>query len=218
MKRCEDCKFFEGFDNEDGSILCSYDGGVDSCPFSNVSKVQKNGIELKIDTGFMDDYIKHTIQNTISYEAKSIAEKHIQSFISEEIKGIVVNEIKEQAARLVADEIESFWREDIVVGGGFFDGPARTISRRQLLMETVQKQLKEKCDAKGVVETAKAIATKAIDSFELDVKYKINNGIKRYFDEVTKQTLTENVVSMLMCNDTYRKLNESMSSFLPDKR
>ena len=218
MKYCEDCEFFDGFDNEDGSILCSYDGGVDSCPFSDVSKVRKNGIELKIDTGFMDDYIKHTIQNTISNEAKTIAETHIRSFISEEIKEIVVNEIKEQAAKLVADEIASFWGEDIVVGGGFFDGPARTISRRDLLTETVQKELKEKCNVKGIAETAKAIVTKEIDSFERDLKYQINSGIKGYFDEVTKQTRTDNVVAMLMCNDTYRKLNESMSSFLPDKR
>ena len=58
-------------------------------------------------------------------------------------------------------------------------------------------------------------AESAINTYDRKLRDEINAGIKQYFNAATREVLTENVVSMLMCNDTYKKLSDSMQTFLP---
>ena len=68
---------------------------------------------------------------------------------------------------------------------------------------------------KGALNYAEKEVKRGIDDFERKLKDEINAGIKTYFNTATRQILTDNVVSMLMCNDTYKKLSDSMQTFLP---
>ena len=84
------------------------------------------------------------------------------------------------------------------------------------MSELVEKALGKQLDA-NMRETAQREVKSAIDKFSRQLKDEINAGVKQYFDAATRQVLTENVVSMLMSNDTYRRLSESMTTFLPGK-
>ena len=106
---------------------------------------------------------------------------------------------------------------DITIGGGWFE-PNRTLPRIDYMSELVQNELGKRFDSASMQESAQREARAAIDKFSKQLKDEINAGVKQYFDAATRQVLTENVVSMLMANDTYRKLSNSMQSFLPEAK
>jgi len=49
-----------------------------------------------------------------------------------------------------------------------------------------------------------------------EMKDEINAGINAYFNNATREVLTDNVVSMLMNNETYQRMAQSMKHFLPE--
>ena len=220
MKDCKECDFFEGYDYSDGTPRCSYSendcNGYEYCPYNDSTTVRKDGIKIEIDAGFMHDYILHTLKNTIEGTACNIARQEVKTLVTDDIKKKVIAEIDSQTQSIVEKEIESFMAKDITVGGGWSE-PERTLTRQQYLAETIEKELAKKFKADAIKTYAEQEVKTAIYAFERKLKDQINASIKTCFTEATRQTLTDNVVSMLMCNDTFKKLSESMQNFLPDK-
>lgn len=220
MKDCRECEFFEGYDYSDGTPCCSYSengcNGYEYCPYNYDTTVRKNGIKIEIDAGFMHDYILHTLKNTIEGTACNIARQEVKTLVTDDIKEKVIAEIDNQTKSIVEKEIESFMAKDITIGGGWCE-PERTLTRQQYLSETIEKELEKKFKNDALKSYAEREAKLAIDAFEIKLKAEINESIKTCFNAATRQTLTDNVVAMLMCNDTYKRLSESMQNFLPDK-
>lgn len=216
MKSCEDCKYFDGYDYLDGIPCCNYEGGYENCPYNNDgAPIKNNGVKIEIDTGFMHDYIYHTLKNTTEREIRAIAQEEIKSIITEELKDEILNEMRTQIKDVVSNSISDFMEKEITIGGGW-NKPERKVTREEYLSETIEDELKDrfKSDAlrKYVISD---IARGIIDDYDRKLRNEVNKGIKTYFDEATRQTLTENIVSMLMTNDTYQKLSNSMKTFLP---
>ena len=219
-KRCEDCEYFNGYDYGDGTLCCDYenssgDTGYEACPFNDVSSLRKNGIKIEIDSGFMDDYIKHTIKNSVESEAYKIATSEVKSIINSEVKENirkkVVEKLDEKLDRVIDDALDDFLNGEIH-SGGLYGGSL--ISRKQYIASVIEDKLK-KIDCYSIKETAESAARDQINNFTRRLKDEINSSIKTYFDDVTRSTLTDNIVSMLMCNDTYKKLADSMGRLLP---
>lgn len=219
MKDCKDCDFFEGYDYSDGTPRCSYSeeggNGYEYCPYNDCSQVKKKGVNIEIDAGFMHDYILHTLKNTIENTACSIARQEIKTIVNDDIKRKVSEEVENQIEAVVEEEIQNFMSKDITIGGGWCE-PERTITRQQYLAETIEKELNKKFKSDALKSYAENEAIKAINGFERKLKDEINGKIKTCFNEATRQTLTDNVVQMLMCNDTYKRLADSMNNFLPE--
>lgn len=217
MKECKDCEFFNGYDYDDGTPLCEYDGGYENCPYNDESKTINNGMKIEIDTGFMSDYIKHTLKNTIESKTISIAKEEIQKFITDDLKKQVKEEIEKQLEEAVSKEIAEFMSKDITIGGGWSE-PERTLTREQYLAETIEKELSSKFKSNALKDYAQREAENAINKYDKALRDDINKGVKTYFDSATREILTQNVVSMLMSNDTYQKLSNSMNTFLPERK
>ncbi len=218
MKECKQCEFFEGYDYSDGTPHCSYEEngkcGYECCPFNDYTDVKKQGMKIEIDAGFMHDYILHTIRNTIQNEAYSVASTEIKTIITKELKDSILSEMNEQIKAIVSEEIKAFFEKTITIGGGWRE-PERVVTRQKYLSETIEKELGVRFKEDSVKIYAENAARKAIDDFTRKLKDEINASVKTYFNQATRQILTENVVSMLMCNDTYQKLSNSMQKFLP---
>ena len=214
MRECRDCEFFNGWDYSDGTPRCDCDGGYESCPYCNYANAKNNGMKIEIDAGFMHDYILHTMKNTIENEACRIATAEIKNLVTNDIKQCVLAEMNKQIQGVIENEIAVFMNNEITVGGGWRE-PERKLTRTQYLAETIEKALEDKFKSDAIKSYAEREAKTAIDGFERKLRDQINAGIKTYFNEATRQVLTENVVSMLMCNDTYKKLSDSMQTFLP---
>lgn len=221
MKDCKECEFFEGYDYSDGTPKCTYTenggNGYEYCPYNDQTNVKKNGIEIKIDAGFMHDYIRHTMENTISAEAYSVARQEIKSLVDEDIKRDIKNEMSKQISSVVTDAITAFMDTEITIGGGWRE-PERKLTRTQYLSEVIEKELENRFKTDALREYAEREIKNAIASYDRKLRDEINAGIKTYFDAATRQILSENVVTMLMCSDTYKKLSDSMQTFLPTKK
>lgn len=216
MRECKECEFFSGYDLSDGTPICECDGGYEACPYCDYAGTKNNGMKIEIDAGFMHDYILHTMKNTIECEACKVATAEIKSLVTQEIKDMVLSEMKTQIKSVIDEEISSFMSKEITIGGGWRE-PERLLTRTQYLSETIEKELAEKFRHDALKSYAEKEVKSAIDIHERKLKDQINAGIKTYFNEATRQVLTENVVSMLMCNETYKKLSDSMQNFLPSR-
>ena len=210
MKDCKECEFFEGYDYSDGTP-----NGYEYCPYNDCSQVKNKGVKIEIDAGFMHDYILHTLKNTIEGTACSIARQEIKTIVNDDIRKKVSAEIESQIKSVVEEEIQTFMSKDITIGGGWYE-PERTITRQQYLAETIENVLTHKFKSDAMKSYAEKEVEGAIRTFERKLKDEINASIKTCFNEATRQTLTDNVVQMLMCNDTYKRLSDSMESFLPE--
>ena len=216
MKDCKNCDYFEGYDYSDGMPHCDYDGGYEKCPYNDYANIKNNGIKIEIDTEFMSDYIRHTLKNTIENETFKIAKQEVQTLITEDLKERVNDEIKRQTSDMVTKELEIFMSKEITIGGGWSE-PKRTLTRNEYLAESVEKELNKHFKSNEIIKRAENAAKQAINNFNIKLRDNINKNIQTYFNEATKQILTENVVTMLMSNDTYKRLSESMQTFLPEK-
>ena len=214
MKECKECEHFNGWDYSDGTPDCDYDGGYEACPYCDYANTKNKGMKIEIDAGFMHDYILHTMKNTIENEARQVATAEIKALVTDDIKQCVLAEMNKQIQSVIEKEIAEFMSKEITVGGGWSE-PRRELTRTQYLSEAIEKALKDKFKSDALKSYAEKEVKTAIDAHERKLRDQINAGIKTYFNEATRQVLTENVVSMLMCNDTYKKLSDSMQTFLP---
>jgi hypothetical protein len=221
-KDCTDCKYCDGFSYDDGTPICTYEDpaggeGYEYCPFNDGAPTKNNGVKIEIDSGFMSDYIRHTMLNTIHGCAYQIASKEIKSLVDEDMKKSIHNEMSTQVATVVSGAIDEFMDKEITVGGGWRE-PERKLTRTEYLSELIEKELESRFKSDSLKSYAEREVKSAIDKYERKLRDEINAGIKTYFDEATRRILTENVVSMLMCNDTYQKLSNSMQKFLPESK
>ena len=216
MKDCKDCEFFEGYDYSDGTPYCDCEGGYEMCPYNDTAQVKNNGIKIEIDAGFMHDYILHTLKNTISGNAISIASVEIKKLITDDVKKRVLGEIDNQIKTVVSDAISDFMSKEITIGGGW-SAPERKLTRSEYLSESIEKELGNRFKADAIKSYAEREVKSAIDKYDRKLRDEINAGIKTHFDAATREVLAENVVSMLMCNDTYKRLSKSMQTFLPSE-
>lgn len=219
-RNCEECENFGGWDFSDGTPFCGIEGGFMACPHNDdmneaSNDAQKQPFDLRLDTNLLTDYIRETIQNTIKREAHNIAVQEIKNIVTEAYKD-KIRELTQIAIEKTVDaQVAEFMSGDITLGGGW-SGPSRTISRSEYLTELIEEHLKERFEKGGIKKDAESIAKQAIDNFSKQTRNEINAGVKQYFDAATRQILTENVVSMLMSNDTYKRLSDSMGCLLSD--
>lgn len=211
MKECEDCRYAR-LDDEIG-YECSLDDGT-MCPYNDEAEVKKNGINIVINAERMEQYIRDTLQNTIETTAKEVAEKEIRSLITEQIKEATIKATEEAVTRIINQEIDGFMDGEITISSGWME-PSRTISRREYMQETISKTLEAKMKDNPIGRKCEEEVSRAFRNFADKLKADINRGIKDSFTEVMRQTLADSVVNMLMANDTYAKLSNSMQKLIP---
>lgn len=216
MKECKNCEYFDGYDYTDGTPYCNCEGGYEACPFNDYRELKNNGIKIELDSGFMSEYIRHTLINTIENKAVKIATEEVKELITDELQNKIKEEIEKQVEKTVSEAISEFMKNEITIGGGWSE-PERKLTRDQYLAETIEKELQSKFKTDAIKSYAKKTTENAIDKYDKELRDEINQGVKSYFDTATKEVLTQNVVSMLMDNDTYRRLSNSMNYFLPNK-
>lgn len=218
-RECENCPHFGGFD-EVGSINCDFVTRFGACPYNAECSVKEErqsntAMKIEVDTEFLNLYIIETLQNTVKSVTEQTVEREIGKVVTETYKAEIQSLTQSAIARIVDVQVTEFMAGNITIGGGWCE-KERTLTRTDYMSELVEKALGKQLDA-NMRETAQREVKSAIDKFSRQLKDEINAGVKQYFDAATRQVLTENVVSMLMSNDTYRRLSESMTTFLPGK-
>lgn len=221
MKNCDNCEYCDGYNRLDGTPDCSYEGGYEHCPFNDCEKVKKTRdatgqFQIIIDGNAMAEYIKHTVSNTVETEAAGMAKAEIEKIISEKYEDIIGHYTEAEVKKQVGTQVSAFMAGEITVGGGWGE-PTRTLSRENYLNEMVSKQMEKGFEKSSLEREIKQIAEDAISKFSRSLRDGVNRSVKECFDEITRKTLTDNVVNMLMASDTYKTLADHMGNLLPAK-
>lgn len=210
MKDCENCKYCDGFDYDDGTPDCTCKNG---CPYNDEGEIKEDKFKITLDIPNITDYIKHTVKNTVDNAVRDMIEDCVKKMVKEKIEDTAEAYVEESLKKVVDDEIKAYMQKDITVGGGWSE-PERKMSRNDYLSECTAKVVESQLSAKKISETVIDYCKGTIDRFARDVKDDVNYKIKNTFDNATKQALSENVVTMLMSGETYQKLSDSMGRIL----
>jgi len=137
----------------------------------------------------------------------------VKSMVKDKIEDIAEAYVKESLKKVVDDEIKAYMQKEITIGGGWCE-PERKLSRNEYLAECTAKVIDEKLNPEKVADIVRNYCQRTIDDNVASIKVAVNTGIKTQFDETTRKALSDNVVSMLMAGDTYKRLSDSMERIL----
>ena len=208
---CIDCEHWEGRDQETGEPICGYGDGVDDCPYNGEADATQEGskIIVTIDKDDLNTRILRSFENSVNSYVRDAVKEVVRSEYDKQIRTITENEIKTRISALV----DAFLAEPIQIGGGWRE-EARTLTRNEYLSETIQKNLESNFDkeklSKNISDSIKSYA----DRFASSTKDDINRKVKDIFDSAMKQNLTESIVTLLMDNETYKRLSGSMQNLI----
>lgn len=213
MKDCKDCKYFNGYDYDDGTPECDYEGGYEACPYCCEGDVEKDKCKITLDIPDITTFIKHTVANTVHKAVYDMIDICVKSMVKDKIEDIAEAYVKESLKKVVDDEIKAYMQKEITIGGGWRE-PDRKLNRNEYLAECTAKVIDEKLNPEKVADIVRNYCQRTIDDNVERIKVAVNTGIKTQFDETTRKALSDNVVSMLMAGDTYKRLSDSMERIL----
>lgn len=179
----------------------------------NIKKEEKENIlELNCDL----EVLKNQIVNEIKYKVKDLVINEIETEVKKEIitdnfKNILENNIKE----LVTQEDIKIFDEGITVTDSW-GNVKETKTFRDLVKEQAKKELEGTgyWNSKNYKDKFKENTERTIrDEIEKQMKEISNNvksDIENVFNDVTKRQLSESMFNLLMQNETYQKLNNSI--------
>lgn len=213
MKDCKDCKYFNGYDYNDGTPECDCEGGYEACPYCCEGDVEEDKCKITLDMPDITTFIKHTVANTVEKAVYDMIDNCVKSMVKDKIEEIAEAYVNESLKTVVDDEIKAYMQKEITIGGGWRE-PERKLSRNEYLAECTAKVIDEKLNPEKVADIVRNYCQRTIDDNVASIKVAVNTGIKTQFDETTRKALSDNVVSMLMAGDTYKRLSDSMERIL----
>lgn len=172
----------------------------------------KNILELKCDL----EFLKNQIVSEIKYKVKDMVivdiKKEVkEEFIDEEFKKI----LKESIQELIKQETLKIFDEGITITNSWGE-EKETKTFRQLVKEQTKDVLEGRGDYsrssykdKFREELKKTIKNEIENNMEKTTK-ETKEQIQEVFNEATQKQLSSTMFDLLMQNDTYQKLNNSM--------
>lgn len=158
----------------------------------------------------------------------------LKSEIMREIKGTVLediqSDIKDSVAKITEELVREIYEKEVIkIGGGWGVDP-KEYTVKQFMMEQIKGSFQDgevkikRKDRYGDWRTDKVSFTdwvtsecvtgevqKHVDGQMKAVRDEINRKVKEIFDESTRSMLSENVMGILLANDTYRKIENSIA-------
>lgn len=213
MKDCKDCEYFNGYDYDDSTPRCGYNGGYEDCPYCCEGDVEEDKCKITLDMPDIMTFIKHTVENTVNKAVYKMIDNCIKSTVKDEIEDKAKAYVDESLKKVIDDEIKAYMQKEVTVGDGWRES-ARTLSRNDYLTECTAKVIESELSPKKISSTVNEYCKDTIERCVRNLKDDVNRGVKNMFDETTRKALSENVVTMLMAGDTYKRLSDSMGRLL----
>lgn len=192
------------------------------------TRVENQGEVLKVEFDTVN--FAQGIVNAVASELKN----QLKSEIMREIKGAVLediqSDIKDSVSKITEELVREVYEKEVIkIGGGWGVDP-KEYTVKQFIMEQIKDSFRDgevkikRKDRYGDWRTEKVSFTdwvtsecvtgeiqKHVDGQMKAVRDEINRKVKEIFDESTRSMLSENVMSILLANDTYRKIENSIA-------
>ncbi|WP_024348006.1 hypothetical protein [Lacrimispora indolis] len=192
------------------------------------TKVENQGEVLKVefDTINFAQGIINTVVSNLKEQLKSEVMREIKGIILEDIQ----SDIKGSVVKITEELVREIYENEVIrIGGGWNEEP-KEYTIKQFIMEQIKDSFRDgevkikRKDRYGDWRTDKVSFTdwvtsecvtgevqKHVDEQMKSVRDEINRKVKKIFDESTRSMLSENVMSILLANDTYRKIENSIA-------
>lgn len=181
---------------------------------------------------FKNLQINFDVENFAKVIATAV-KKTLKKEIIAELKKSVLEDLKDDIQKNIAtmsEEIvrEVYENEKVVLGG--WGEEKQEVSVKQYLLNRIRESFKDgkfitkKKDRRGDVETTEvsieeyindkinfSAIQKDIDKEVDSMRKDINSRIKDMFDSSTRQMLSDNVLQVLMANETYQKIQSNIA-------
>jgi len=192
------------------------------------TKVENQGEVLKVEFNTMN-FAQGIIRAVIS-ELKD----QLKSEIMREIRGSVIediqSDIKDNVSKITEELVREIYEKEVIKIGGGWGAEPKEYTIKQFMMEQIKDSFQDgevkikRKDRYGDWRTDKVSFTdwvtsecvtgevqKHVDTQMKAVRDEINRKVKAIFDESTRSMLSENVMGILLANDTYRKIENSIA-------
>ena len=205
---CKKCPLYDGCDDF-GQVICEVDG---DCIYDK-GDIDPKELNIQFDATPMIKYAIKCISSEILADTKKTADYLLEKMITPEFKNMVLEETRKSLSAYIDKEIADFMGKKIKIGN-VWDTDAREMTRSEYIAEQMEKRFAESLDAKGLKKIVEDCATTRINRFTSSIKDDINRAINTRFTESMKENLSESIIKLLLTNDTYQKLQASMSNIV----
>lgn len=192
------------------------------------TKVENQGEVLKVEFNTVNfaQGIINAVVSDLKGQLKAEILREMKAGVFEDIQGDIKNSVSKITEELVREIYEN---EIIKIGGGWGTDP-KEYTIKQFIMEQIKNSFQDgevkikRKDRYGDWKTEKVSFTdwvtsecvtgevqKHVDGQMKAVRDEINRKVKEIFDESTRSMLSENVMGILLANDTYRKIENSIA-------
>ena len=190
-------------------------------------------IDMENLDNIVEQVLKENVEEVINDKIYDSVKQFVTSYFDREIKDIVQEKANEAMTSYVEEYIKN---STITVGGGLYskeEAKVYTIEeyiKKELADRLTEGNLKiltndryDKCKTVTFEEfiknsfDAESLVKKELESFMDKIRKDINNKVNDTFNDTTKTMLSETVFNVLMKNDTFSKLNDSVKC-IADKR
>jgi len=182
---------------------------------------------IKFDTKNFASGIIQAVANSLRETLRDEIMNEIKKDILGDMKATISDNVNDITRELL---VEIYEGEKIKIGGGWGEEP-KEYTIKQYIMESIKNSFSDGEvqvrveDRYGAYKTKKVPFTewvtsecvspeieKHIDKQMKKVKDEINSKVKSIFDDSTRKMLSENVLNILMANDTYKKIESNIAN------
>lgn len=192
------------------------------------TKVENQGEVLKVEFNTVN--FAQGIINAVVNDLRKLLKAEIMKELKETIIKDIQSDIKGSVVTITEELVREIYENEVIkIGGGWGEDP-KEYTIKQFIMEQIKDSFQDgevkikRKDRYGDLRTEKVSFTdwvtnecvtnevqKHVDVQMKEVRDEINRKVKKIFDESTRSMLSENVMSILLANDTYRKLENSIA-------
>lgn len=205
---CKKCPLYDGYD-DCGNIICDADG---DCIYDK-SDINPEELNVQFDASPMLKYAIKCISTEVLASTRKTADYLLGKMITPEFKDMVLEETRKSLSAYIDKEIAEFMGKKIQIGN-VWDTDVREMTRSEYIAEQMEKRFAESLDAKGLKKIVDDCATTKINRFASSIKDDVNRTMNTMFTDAVKKNLSESIVQLLLNNDTYMKLQASMSNIV----
>lgn len=194
-------------------------------------------MKVAIDLENLESLVSTVINGNIESVIKEQIDLSIKEEVRKQSKKIIESTVSDNFERFVNEYISN---TVIKTGGGYFDEKE---SKEYTVEQYIKQELKSRLESNSLkikkvgkissysddfekVSFEEYIArkfdfnemiTKEIDKFMDEIRKDINKTMKESFDNSTKTMLSNSVLNILSCNETYQKIENNIKS-IADKK
>nr|DAF14847.1 MAG TPA: hypothetical protein [Caudoviricetes sp.] len=180
-----------------------------------IENIKKEENEKILELNCNLEVLKNQIVNEIKYKVKDMVKNEITSDVKKEIiTDNFQNMLRESIQKLLIEEANKIFDEGIKITNSWGE-EKETKTFRDLIKEKVKEELNRSgwrgdTYSERFRDNVEKTIKSEIENQMKEISKNVKSNIENIFNDVTKRELSDSMFNLLMQNETYQKLNNSI--------